>query len=160
MKLRTILIVAFGAALVLGTVSCKKDQKGFSGNPIDLGVSMRWADKNVGAVADGDAGTSLTYAEAVEYASQGRKWTIPTKEQWDDILDNESVKIQKTLDPVGFYVIGKDGRSIFFPAGQYLCAGLNGKMVQYYDMGILLLEPVFKNTENTEGKYYVRMVRK
>ena len=160
MKLRSILIVAIGAALLLCTASCQKGQKGFSGNPVDLGVGMRWADKNVGAVADGDAGTSLTYDEAVAYAAESKKWSIPTKEQWDAMWDAEGIKVQKTLDPAGFYVIGKDGRSIFFPAGQYLCALKNGKMVQYYDMGLFLTEPSFKNTENTEGKYYVRMVRK
>ena len=160
MKLRTVLIVALGAALMFCTASCKKDQKGFSGNPVDLGVGMRWADKNVGAVGLNDGGTELTYMEAVEYASQGKKWSIPTQEQWDKLLNTEGVQVVRNLDPLGFYIIGKDGNSIFFPSGLYLCADLNGHMVQYYDMVLALTAPVLKKTETTDGKYYVRMIRK
>ena len=159
MKLRTVLIVALGAAL-LCTVSCKKDNKGFSGNPVDMGTSVRWADKNVGAIGLGDDGTKLTYDEAVEYAAQGRKWSIPTKKQWDELLDTDGIQVVHNLDPLGFYVIGKDGTSMFFPAGNYLCSDKNGKMIQYYDMLLTITDPVFKNTEKTDGKYFVRMVRK
>ena len=64
MKNKSILIVALCAAL-LCIVSCKKDQKGYSGNPVSLGLSVRWAETNAGAGNRGELGTKMTYDEAV-----------------------------------------------------------------------------------------------
>lgn len=160
MKLKAILIVALGAALMLCTASCQKGQKGFSGNPVDLGVSMRWADMNVGAITKDDAGSSVTYDEAVDYAAQSRKWSIPTKKQWEELLNAEGVTVTRNVSPAGFYIIGKDGASIFFPGGAYLCADKDGEEIQYVDMTFALLKPVFRSTDIETGQYCIRMVRK
>ena len=160
MKLRNLLFVALGAAL-LCTVSCDKDKKGFSGDPVDLGLSIRWADLNVGAIVKDDAGSSVTYDEAVDYAAQSKKWSIPTQQQWEELLNTEGVQVQRTLDPAGFLIIGKDGMSIFFPGGTYLSStpSTDGGIV-YVDMAFALTKPVFRASTNKSDKFCVRLVRK
>ena len=85
MKRITFLLMALGAAL-LCTVSCEKNKKGYDGNPVSLGLSVRWAEMNVGAIEGDLDGVSVTLADAIDYAAQNKKWSIPTVMQalsWD-----------------------------------------------------------------------------
>ena len=162
MKRITLLLLALGAAL-LCTVSCEKNKKGYDGNPVSLGLSVRWAEMNVGAIEGDLDGVSVTLADAIDYAAQNKKWSIPTVMQWEELLNTDGVKVQPTLSPAGYLIIGKGGQSIFFPSGYYLCAGSKDAFeTTYVDLSVLSLlsEPSFATTTSKNMEFSLRLVRK
>ena len=157
MKNKSILIVALCAAL-LCIVSCKKDQKGYSGNPVSLGLSVRWAETNAGAGNRGELGTKMTYDEAIQYASESRKWSLPTQDQWVELLGSGKVTVNHNKDPAGFLFVSEEYGDLFLPAGMYLASDLFDGKIAYVDL--TGSSPNYLKTANTEETFSVRMVRK
>ena len=158
MKIRSILLVAIGTAL-LCAVSCKKD-KGFSGTSVELGLSIKWATMNVDAASKDAIGTTMTYTEAVEYAKQSKKWSLPTAVQWAELMTSGKVNISWVNEPKGFVAIAEDGAQVFFPAGKYLVGDLSEGQVGYVDMSTSTKPTSITWVGNTEGTYCIRLVRK
>lgn len=77
----------------------------------DLGLSVKWADKNVGAETPQDNGKLYTFEEA-KYNTYGY---LPTKEQWEELKN----KCTWTWTGNGYKVIGPNGNSIYLPAAGY-----------------------------------------
>ena len=158
MKLRTILLTAFGAALLLCTVSCQKDQKGFSGTVVDLGVAVKWATTNAGANKQGEIGTEMTLEEAQAYVAESKKWKLPTIAYWQDLLENCTSANYAVNDDgsKGFLVIGKEGASIYIPAGKYL-GELVDDQINYFDL--TSATPKTRQTATLTEKFCIRLVK-
>lgn len=156
MKLRTLLLAALGAAL-LCTVSCKKDQKGFSGTSLDMGISVKWATMNAGASKQGEIGTEMTVQEALQYAADSKKYRLPTIDEWDDLFEHTTHSFTHTADGDGFLFISAAGTQLYVPAAKYLCQ-IDGNVITYADLTTSTAKPV--TTESTGGTYAIRMVRK
>ena len=119
---------------------------GTVGNAIDLGLSVKWADRNVGATAIGDYGGLYGWGDGSggrksedenEYFSTydeysvcgsirdiaavkwGGKWRLPTEEEMIE-LKNKCTTESATINGIkGVRLIGPNGNSIFLPAAGY-----------------------------------------
>ncbi|MDD5817917.1 MAG: hypothetical protein PUE05_05260 [bacterium] len=114
-------------ALLIITGSSVFAQKG-----VDLGLSVEWADCNLGAtkctefgnyyywgkehINSDISGTSLDYAK-----KETGVWRMPTLKEYQELINNCSI-VTTSIDNVrGKKIIGKNGNSIFLPAsGSYM----------------------------------------
>ena len=124
---------------------------------VDLGLSVKWADGNIGAKNPEDYGLYFAWGETTGYTDEqvtsgvrkfdyasytasaisadltleqdaahvnlGGNWRMPTKDEWQELLDN--CNVVWTADYGGTGVAGKvftskiNGNSLFFPAAGY-----------------------------------------
>ena len=80
---------------------------------IDLGLSVKWANCNLGANTPEETGHRFSFEEKkqIDYV------TIPTKEQCEELINNCTWKWQDSKKKAkGCIVTGKNGNSIFIPA--------------------------------------------
>ncbi len=111
-------------------------------NAVDLGLSVKWADSNLGADHTYDTGTNFYFgttlgqsylssfsslpaniagteydAATVEY---GAPWQLPTKKQWEELFDN---CVMEEITERGVKVLKftsvKNGNYIIMPFGDY-----------------------------------------
>ena len=114
---------------------------------VDLGLSVRWAANNVGAGSPEDYGDYYAWGETetkekysttnstwyekeaedisgteydVAHVKWGGSWRMPTKDEWEELVDG-CTWTWTTLNGVnGYQVTGSNGNSIFLPAaGDY-----------------------------------------
>lgn len=117
---------------------------------IDLGLpsGTLWGDRNIGAKTPTDFGdlyawgevntkedySSNTYVEQlkprqilmgakrdVATAILGEEWSMPTEEQFEELLSECLWSWKKINGHNGYEIIGKSGKSIFLPAGGWSC---------------------------------------
>lgn len=110
---------------------------------IDLGISVLWAECNVGAAYPEDCGNYYAWGETStknEYTYKnykyhkvyigediagteydvstnvwGQVWQIPSKEQWKELIDKCSWEWTNRNGIDGYKIVGKNGNSIFLP---------------------------------------------
>ena len=106
---------------------------------IDLGLSVKWAKRNIGARTPGDFGghfafgdltgtnpsidpadyaNASTYVTALDLAYQvtGGKGTLPTAEQYEELFQLCTVEWTTLDNNPGYKMTGPNGNSIFLPA--------------------------------------------
>jgi len=114
---------------------------------VDLGLpsKTKWATCNVGANFPEDYGYYLAWGETeqkngyrfndsplygvniddisnsenydVAKIKWGNGWSIPTKKQWDELIRFCKIKIIKKNGVNGVLLVGRNGKSVFFPSG-------------------------------------------
>lgn len=91
---------------------------GTVGEGIDLGLSVLWADQNLGALLPQEAGAPMAWEEATLAATQawGDGWSIPTEEEWQELYEKCVWQWTVNSGIPGRLVIGPNGNSIFLPA--------------------------------------------
>ncbi len=106
---------------------------------VDLGLSIRWANSNLGATFPQDYGDYYAYGEVAPKSSYswenwncpevlkllgdndaatyqlGSGWRMPTKEEVTELLRECSWTLTTIGNSVGYRVVGKTGNSIFLP---------------------------------------------
>lgn len=97
---------------------------------VDLGLSVKWADMNLGAAYPADNGQYYKSNEAdndLIHKELGKDWRMPTKEDFEE-LANKCQWYPTTRSGVkGYKVTGPNGKSIFLPAAGYRKKSQNGK---------------------------------
>lgn len=105
--------------------------------PVDLGLSVKWAPRNLGAATPSDfgnyyawgiltpnewklnhasKGNTLTSEYDAATQTLGSGWRMPTKDEMQELVDS-CTWTSETLNGVnGYRVAGKNGKSIFLPA--------------------------------------------
>ena len=118
---------------------------------VDLGLSVLWATCNVGAEKPEDYGDYYAWGETetkalyypgnsetsgfkiqdigntfrdVAHVKWGGRWRMPTKDEFDELIDNcewegTTRKTSGGFDVMGYKVTGKNGNSIFLPEAGY-----------------------------------------
>lgn len=76
-------------------------------NYVDLGLSVKWADCNVGAEDDLGFGEYYNFSDVKDYPN------LPTLEQWEELLRECEFKYDKETKAIR--VIGKNRKEILFP---------------------------------------------
>lgn len=96
--------------------------------PGELGLSVRWTTCNVGAKSPEENGDYYTFDKAMAKF----KGKLPTKEQWEELIDKCTWEWIALNGVNGYKVIGPNGNSIFLPA-----AGGRYGRGQMYNEGVL-----------------------
>ena len=114
---------------------------------VDLGLSVKWADRNIGALSSSAYGDyfawgetetkdSYTYSNSVTYgvemneiagsaeydaatANWGNKWRMPTIEEFEELLEKCSWVWTSRNGSNGYLVTGPNANSIFLPAAGF-----------------------------------------
>ena len=89
---------------------------------VDLGLSVKWASHDFGAVTEYETGPGFNWNEHHDFDytdSWGENWHNPSQEEWQELFDN-CEKTNETLNGVyGYRFTAKNGNSIFFPNSIY-----------------------------------------
>lgn len=94
----------------------------------DLGLSVKWGDRNFGASSSTDAGAWIAFPFATKvlnmYSSKpsydvvkdctGNTWRMPTSEEFQELID-QCTWTEETVNGVKGYRISRNGASIFLP---------------------------------------------
>lgn len=124
---------------------------------VDLGLSVKWAKKNLGASNYTDKGNGyedykymdIYYEDPIlvgedgedvnlsghskyDYARKalGGNWRMPTSKEWQELKEKCTWKTVVIDDKPGFQITGPNGNSIFLPGEQYQQPVMG---IQYYD---------------------------
>ena len=112
---------------------------------LDLPSKTKWSTCNVGANSPEEYGYYLAWGEtepknryewdetplygvAIDDISNSRNydvakikwgngWSIPTKHQWDELIRCCKIKVTKKNGVNGVLLVGRNGKSVFFPSG-------------------------------------------
>lgn len=85
-------------------------------NAVDLGLSVMWANANVGSYSSSDYGRYYKYGEASGAAkSYGSGWRLPTKAELEELCN----RCSWTWTGAGYRITGPSGKSIYMPAAGY-----------------------------------------
>ena len=82
--------------------------------PVDLGLSAKWANANVGANTLTDYGDFRGWG-----TDPGNGWRIPTKGEWEELKNNCRWEWFQINGIPGRKITASNGNSIFLPAGGY-----------------------------------------
>lgn len=96
--------------------------------PVDLGLSVQWASKNLGAVEPFQYGGY--YDRKADYISQywGEGWRLPTEKEWEELFTKCKVKYVTAIlkgkeympDIAGYLMItGPNGNKMWLPAAGF-----------------------------------------
>lgn len=85
---------------------------------VDLGLSVKWADCNIGATKPEASGYYFTWEET---SRLGNNWRTPTEQEWAELINYCSWTWSSRRGINGYIVIGPNGGTIFLPAAGFLC---------------------------------------
>ncbi len=111
---------------------------------VDLGLSVFWADRNVGADAPEGFGDYLPFGTVVPW---GGTWRTPSRQELEELLNKCSWEYTTSGGVAGYKVTGPNGNSIFLPLGGNLSD--DGTMDRLGTIGAIL------SSERPEGQYYI-----
>lgn len=104
-----------------------------SQEPVDMGVSVKWASMNYGAIKCSE------YGEKVNSLDNNDYWTVPTKEQYEELITNCHSSIEM-IDGVSCikYTSPITNNYIVFPYGNYLSntSYVSGWSTYYYYLNV------------------------
>lgn len=86
---------------------------------IDLGLPSRtlWCNKNIGAKKTSDFGNLYAWKDDIATQELGNCWSIPSEVQFKELIDECEWRWITDNNNNGFLIVGKNGNSIFLPAG-------------------------------------------
>lgn len=129
---------------------------GVVGGGIDLGLSVQWADHNVGATYATDDGARLSWADADVCGSEwGEGWRLPTEAEWQELYNNCHWSWAVRDGVGGRLITAGNGNSIFIPAtGVSLdgCIQIRGCIGIYWTAAEL--DPTEATPANAIGAYF------
>ncbi len=96
------------------------DLVGGNSEYVDLGLSVKWASRNVDASGPGDMGGLYPWSEDdVAYVKWGGSWRMPTADEIDELIHNSTWSWASVNGQIGYLVTsnkpGYTDRSIFLP---------------------------------------------
>lgn len=138
------------------------DPKGAVGQPIDLGLSVKWASWNLGASSEYEDGGFYQWTEDLVSSRWGNDWRLPTEEEANELF--EKCKLEEFFyDDVKYTkVTGPNGHSIVLPIAsriydyeltkqEYICLG---RTSGYYHVDKGKAFATYGSISNTDKKYY------
>ena len=111
---------------------------------VDLGLSVFWADRNVGAAAPEGFGDYLLFGTKVPW---GGTWRTPTCKELEELLNKCSWEYTTPGGVAGYKVTGPNGNSIFLPLGG--CLWDDGTLDRAGSIGSIM------SSERPAGQYYI-----
>lgn len=91
------------------------------GRPVDLGLSVLWADHNLGASNEKEIGIELCWNDSIKKKRNksvsspwGKGWKTPSQKEIEELIDKCTWK-WRSSNPKGYIITGPNGNSIFMP---------------------------------------------
>lgn len=142
-------LIATSLIVIAAFASCKKEateeypglSQGYAATPVDLGLSVKWADHNLGALNGMEGGYFFMFGSTVPYKKEQRRmysynppgdysiagdtdhdpaakywggnWRMPTNEQFKELREECT---WESPDGRGFLITGPNGNTIYLPA--------------------------------------------
>lgn len=108
--------------------------KGTIAEAVDMGLSVYWAEHNLGSDNCSADGTPLPWQDASEIASLwGKGWRVPTKEEWEELYSQCTWRWTIVNGIGGRIITGQNGNSIFIPAAGFT---IDQQKMSYGNMGL------------------------
>jgi len=111
---------------------------------VDIGLSVFWADRNVGADAPEAYGEYFPFATPVPW---GGSWRTPSYKELGELVTKCSWELTTRGGTAGYKVTGPNGNSIFLPLGGDV--DYEGNLDGAGDNGAIW------SSERPEGQYYI-----
>ena len=111
---------------------------------VDLGLSVFWADRNVGADLPQAYGDYVPFGTKVPW---GGTWRTPTCKELEELLNKCSWEHTDLDGVIGYKVTGPNGNSIFLPMGG--CMWNDGSLDRPGTIGAIL------SSERPKGQYFI-----
>ena len=105
---------------------------------VDLGLSVKWATCNVGANSPEEYGDYLNWEKGLDTVQEdwAATWRLPTQKEFDELKNLCEWTWGKLRGTYGYKVTGKNGNSIFLPAGGRYCFRVTFLRTQKIDYDI------------------------
>ena len=123
-----------GIYIVIGYFeNVPSDMVGGNSEYVDLGLSVKWASRNVDADGPEEMGGLFTWSEDdVAHVKWGGSWRMPTADEIDELIHNCTWSWASVKGEIGFLVTsnkpGYTDRSIFLP---YFYVGSEGSLAYW-----------------------------
>ena len=83
---------------------------------VDLGLSVKWADRNYGAKSPEDNGCYIKRSDCEMSDAESLPCRVPSKEEWQELMHECTWRFTVQNSVGGCIVTGPNGNSIFLPA--------------------------------------------
>ncbi|MBR6346484.1 MAG: hypothetical protein IKR69_03755 [Bacteroidales bacterium] len=103
-----------------------EEQPQFTMAPVDLELSVKWADSNLGTTIATESGEYYACGSDPVPGLCGKDWRMPTKEEYEELIDPAKCCVEETTEGgvKGYKITSlKNGNSIFLPAAGYKKGG-------------------------------------
>lgn len=106
-------------------------ESGTGATPVDMGLSVMWADRNVGAAAPGEAGLYVGFGDAGDNRSEspedyrtfsdvaslvwGNGWRMPTEDEMQELIDRCTWIWVTDKNRRGYEITAPNGAKLFLP---------------------------------------------
>ena len=123
-----------GIYIVIGYFeNVPSDMVGGNSEYVDLGLSVKWASRNVDAAGPGEMGGLYPWSEDdLAHVKWGGSWRMPTADEIDELIHNCTWSWASVKGEIGFLVTsnepGYTDRSIFLP---YFFVGSEGSLAYW-----------------------------
>ncbi len=110
--------------------------------PVDLGLSVKWASYDFGTVSPYDDGPRYDFYKNQSFTltdTWGANWRIPTKEEWSELVNNCTITSTMVSGKKIFVVEGTNGNKIYLPSNRYWTPYEYYRYGSYYS-GVLLYD--------------------
>ena len=89
--------------------------------PIDLGLSVKWASCDYGTISPYVAGPTFPYEfyNMTFDSTWGANWSVPSREQWTELFDRCTMTETNVNGRNGYLFTANNGNSIFFASNYY-----------------------------------------
>lgn len=138
------------------------DPKGEIGQPVDLGLSVKWASCNLGASNEYENGGFYQWTEDLVSSRWGNDWRLPTEDEANELMEKCNFTDIFYDDLKYTRVTGPNGRSIILPiADRIFYSELTkkeyvslGRTSGYYIVDNNKLFSTFRNIYDANINYY------
>ena len=91
-------------------------------DPVDLGLSVKWASYDFGTVSPYDDGPTYDFYDSRSFTltdTWGANWRIPTYDEWRELIYKCKITSMEKNGKTIYVVEGTNGNKIYFPSSDY-----------------------------------------
>ena len=91
-------------------------------DPVDLGLSVKWASYDFGTVSPYDDGPTYDFYDSRSFTltdTWGANWRIPTYDEWRELIYGCTITSMEKNGKTIYVVEGKNGNKIYLPSSLY-----------------------------------------
>ena len=129
---------------------------------VDLGLSVKWSNCNLGILEDNIFGTGFSFKEInsndLIEKDFGENWRLPTKEEFEELLNKCSWEWENN----GYKITGPNGNNMFLPATGYYYDGkldLRNKICGYWTSTFCSYGGLYACSIDSDGYYQFNSYR-